>query len=208
MSTERTSKKRAQPEDDDCIGFIDREDIIDIEKLTSDDTNDKILNEHAFDKLLNKEKPDLLNLQVKNKGNSKLHSWVYNWNEQINYLTDPKKIIFVCKQSDNGEDCTKIETTGSTGNIISHLSQKHKIYEHTKPLAATQSLKQVKINNYITSSKSTSQITQDQQKYLETLLFEWLILDFQPLYLLKSPSFYQFINALNGNFELLTNKKF
>ena len=37
------------------------------------------------------------------------------------------------KQSNNGEDCTKIETTGSTGNIISHLSQKHKIYEHTKP---------------------------------------------------------------------------
>ena len=51
MSTERTSKKRG-PEDDDCIEFINREDIIDIEKLTSDDTNDEILN--AFDKLLNK----------------------------------------------------------------------------------------------------------------------------------------------------------
>ena len=55
MSTERTSKKRARPEDDDCIEFIDREDIIDIEKLTSDDTNDEILDEHAFDKLFNKE---------------------------------------------------------------------------------------------------------------------------------------------------------
>ena len=43
MSTERTSKKRAWPEDDDCIEFIDREDIIDIEKLTSDDTNGEIL---------------------------------------------------------------------------------------------------------------------------------------------------------------------
>ena len=50
----------------------------------------------------------------------------------------------MCKQSDNGEDCTKIETIDSTGNIISHL----KIYEYTKPLAATPSLKQVKINNY------------------------------------------------------------
>ncbi|CAB4488431.1 unnamed protein product [Rhizophagus irregularis] len=49
---------------------------------------------------------------------------------------------------------------------------------------------------------------QDQQKYLETLLFEWLILDFQPLYLLKSPFFRQFINALNKNFELPTDKEF
>ena len=51
-------------------------------------------------------------------------------------------------------------------------------------------------------------MTQDQQKYLETLLFEWLILDFQPLHLLKSPSFRRFINALNENFELPTNKEF
>ena len=51
-------------------------------------------------------------------------------------------------------------------------------------------------------------MTQEQQKYLETLLFEWLVLDFQPLYLLKSPSFHQFINALNENFELPTNKEF
>ena len=109
MSTERTSKKRG-PEDNDCIEFINREDIIDIEKLISDewdDTNDEILN--AFDKLLNKEKPDLLNLQVKSKGSSKLRSWIYNWDERINHPTDPKKFIFVCKQSDNGEDCTKLK---------------------------------------------------------------------------------------------------
>ena len=210
MLTERTSKKHAWPKDDDCIEFIDREDIIDIEKLTSDDNNDKILNEHAFDKLLNKEKPDLLNLQVKNKGNSKLHSWVYNWNEQINYLTDPKKIIFECNQKlDNSENCTaKIETLGPTGNIISHLSRKHKIYEHYKPSTTTLLLKQVKIDQYTVSSDSPPQMTQDRQKYLETLLFEWLILDFQPLHLLKSPSFRQFINALNENFELPTNKEF
>ena len=51
MSTERTSKKRARPEDD-CIEFINREDIIDIEKLTSaddTDTNDEI--EHAKTRL-------------------------------------------------------------------------------------------------------------------------------------------------------------
>src|SRR5436189_33702 len=49
---------------------------------------------------------------------------------------------------------------------------------------------------------------QDRQKYLETLLFEWLVLDFQPLYLLKSPSFRRFINALNENFELPSDKEF
>ena len=43
---------------------------------------------------------------------------------------------------------------------------------------------------------------------MQTLLFEWLILDFQPLYLLKSPSFCQFINALNENFELPSDKEF
>ena len=69
-------------------------------------------------------------------------------------------------------------------------------------------MKQVKIDQYTISSDSPSQMTQDRQKYLETLLFEWLILDFQPLHLLKSPSFRQFINALNENFELPTNKEF
>ena len=43
---------------------------------------------------------------------------------------------------------------------------------------------------------------------MKPLFFEWLILDFQPFYLLKSPSFYYFINALNENFELPTNKEF
>src|SRR2546430_16886723 len=59
ISTKRASKKCAQSEDDDCIEFIDGEDII-IEKLTSDDIDDRILNEHtknAFDK----EKSDSLN---------------------------------------------------------------------------------------------------------------------------------------------------
>ncbi|PKB95363.1 hypothetical protein RhiirA5_436854 [Rhizophagus irregularis] len=103
----------------------------------------------------------------------------------INHPTDSKKFIFVCNQKlDNGENCTtRIETLGSTGNIISHLKRKHKIYEHS--IATTPSKKQTKISNYTISSISSnsSQMTQDQQKYLETLFFEWLILDFQPLYL-------------------------
>ncbi|CAB4434017.1 unnamed protein product [Rhizophagus irregularis] len=127
MSIERTSKKHSRSEDDNHIEFID---IIDIEKLTPDDTNNGTLNEYmknAFNELLNnKEESDSL----KSKGN-------------------------------NGENCTmRIETLGST--------------------ATTPSQKQTKISNYTVSSISSnsSQITQDQQKYLETLLFEWLILDF------------------------------
>ncbi|CAI2192358.1 441_t:CDS:2, partial [Funneliformis geosporum] len=90
----------------------------------------------------------------------------------------------------SGKICAaKIETSGSTGNIISHLGRKHKIYEYSIPLKATSSLKQIKIDHYTILSDSLSQMTQDQHKYLETLLFEWLILDFQLLYLLKSPSF-------------------
>ncbi|CAB5383746.1 unnamed protein product [Rhizophagus irregularis] len=184
MSIERTSKKHSRSEDDTHIEFID---IIDIEKLTPDDANNGTLNEHmknAFDELLNnKEESDSL----KSKGSSKLRSWIYNWGERINHPTDSKKFIFVCNQKlDDGENCTmRIETLGSTGNIISHLGRKHKIYEHS--IATTPSQKQTKISNYTVSSISSnsSQITQDQQKYLETLLFEWLIFDFQPLYLLN-----------------------
>ena len=204
MSTKEASKKCTWPAgDDDCV---DRNDIIDIERFITDDIDDGSLDEHTknvnmFDELLNKEKSDLLNPQTKNKGGSKVRSWIYNWGERINHPTDSKKYIFVCNQKlDNGENCTtKIETSGPTGNIISHLNWKHKIFEHSKPLTTKPSLKQVKINNYTVSSNSSSHMTQDQQKYLKTLLFEWLILDFQPLHLLKSPSFRRFINALNEN---------
>ena len=108
--------------------------------------------------------------------------------EQKIHPTDPKKFIFECNQKlDTGDKCTaKIETSGSTGNIISHLGRKHKIYEYSKSLTITPTLKQVKINHYTVLSDSLSQMIQDRQKYLETLLFEWLILDFQLLYLLKS----------------------
>ncbi len=81
MSTEKTSKKRAQSEDNNVIdidNIIEVDDSIEIERLIPDDTVDGILNEHtenAFEKLLNNEKSDLLNLQVKNnKGESKLCS--------------------------------------------------------------------------------------------------------------------------------------
>ncbi|GBC00938.1 hypothetical protein RclHR1_04000019 [Rhizophagus clarus] len=72
---ERTSKKHSQS-DNNYIEFIDT--IIDIEKLTPDDTNNRTLNEHmknAFDELLNnKEGSDSL----KSKRSSKLCSWIYN----------------------------------------------------------------------------------------------------------------------------------
>ncbi|GES83504.1 zinc finger BED domain-containing protein 4-like [Rhizophagus clarus] len=178
MSTENTSKKRARSEDNPII----TEDII-----TEDIVTEDII-----------------------EGGSKLRSWVYNWGERVSHPTDSKKYIFVCNQKlESGENCnTKIETSGPTGNIISHLGRRHKIYEHSKPPSSTPSMKQVKINNYTISSDSISQMIPDRQKYLETLLFEWLVLDFQPLYLLKSPSFRRFINALNENFELPNDKKF
>ncbi|CAB4475853.1 unnamed protein product [Rhizophagus irregularis] len=195
MSTERTLETHVQSEDN----YID---IIDIENHTPvtsplDNTNIEEYTKNAFDKLLNKEEHDL-DFQTKNKGGSKLRSWVYNWGERKNHPSNLNKFIFKCNQKlDNGENCTsKIETSGPTGNIISHLNRKHKIYEHSKPSATiTPSLKQVKIDRYTISSDSHPQMTPDRQKYLETLLFEWLILDFQPLYLLKSPSFRRFINA-------------
>lgn len=207
----REISKRARSEDEDCINK-ELKDVIDLEKDYADNGNSDEHAKNVFDELLNKEKStDLLNIQDKNKG-SKVRSWIYLWGNRINHPTDPKRYIYVCDQVlDNGKNCTtRIETSGSTGNIISHLNRKHKIFEHSKPSTTTPSLKQVKISNYTISSTSSqiSEMTQERQKHLETLLFEWLILDFQPLYLLKSPSFRRFINALNENFELPTDKKF
>ncbi|GBB84253.1 hypothetical protein RclHR1_10880008 [Rhizophagus clarus] len=191
MLTENTSKKCDRSEDNPIItediitedivteDIIEVKDIIEIKKLIpADDIAEKKM--HLKNFLLIKK------IQIQ------------------------KKYIFVCNQKlESGENCnTKIETSGPTGNIINHLDRRHKIYEHSKPLSSTPSMKQVKINNYTISSDSILQMTPDRQKYLETLLFEWLILDFQPLYLLKSPSFHQFINALNDNFELPNDKKF
>lgn len=130
--------------------------------------------------------------------------------ERKTHLTDPSKYIFKCnKKYDNGENCTvEIETSSPTGNIISHLNRKHRIYEYFKPPTTTPPLKQIKIDHFTISSGSSLQMTSDRQKYLENLLYEWLVLDCQPLYLLKSPAFHQFINALNENFELPSYKEF
>ena len=211
MSTEQTSRKRLRSEDNDNIDYIDVEKCTPLPSLdnSSDDDNSK-KHTNAFERLLDRERSDSLN-QVKSKGGSKLCSWVYHWGEWKNHPTEPKKFIFECNQIlDNGNKCaTTIETSGPTGNIISHLGRKHKIYEHSKPLTEIeQPLKQIKIDHYTVSSDSLPQMSQDHQKYLKTLLFEWLVLDLQPLYLLKSPSFCRFINALNENFELPTDKEF
>ncbi|CAB5187647.1 unnamed protein product [Rhizophagus irregularis] len=180
MSTERTIEIRLQSEDN-YINIIDIENLTPPENLLPplEDTNSiEEYTKNAFYKLLDKEHN--LNFQTKSKGGSKLQSWIYNWGERKNYPTNSNKYIFECNQKlDNGENCAaQIETSGPTGNIISHLNRKHKIYEHFKPLSTIMpSLKQ-------------------------------LILDFQPLHLLKSPSFHRFINALNENFELPTDREF
>ncbi|RGB27636.1 hypothetical protein C1646_768836 [Rhizophagus diaphanus] len=195
MSTERTIKIHLQSEDN-YIDIIDIENLIPPENLLLPLENTiKEYTKNTFDKLLNKKEYDL-NFQTK---------------KRKNYPTNSNKYIFECNQKlNNGENCAaQIETSGPTGNIISHLNQKHKIYEYSKPLSTiTPSLKQVKIDRYAISSDSHSQMTEDQQKYLKTLLFEWLILDFQPFHLLKSPSLHQFINALNENFKLPTDREF
>ena len=94
MSTKKTSNKRARSEDNNVIdvdNIIGVDDSIETERLIPYDTADEILNEHtknAFEELLNNGKSDLLNLQVKNKGGSKLRSWIYNWGERKNHPTD------------------------------------------------------------------------------------------------------------------------
>ncbi|GES78318.1 zinc finger BED domain-containing protein RICESLEEPER 2-like [Rhizophagus clarus] len=85
-----------------------------------------------------------------------------------------------------------------TDNIISHLGQKHKIYKHSKLPSSIPSTKQVKINNYIILSDSISQMIPDQQKYLETLLFE--IFD---IYEFSQKQFKQYIHE-NSNSVSLT----
>ncbi|RGB43959.1 hypothetical protein C1646_749176 [Rhizophagus diaphanus] len=116
MSTERTLETHAQSEDN----YIDIIDIKNHTPVTSPlDTNIEEYTKNA---------------------------WIYNWGEQKNHPSNPNKFIFECNQKlDNGENCTsKIETFGPTGNIISHLNRKHKIFEHSKPSSTiTPSLKYI-----------------------------------------------------------------
>ena len=189
------NKKRALSEDDME------------ESENYDEESSDIQNNNAFNKILNKEKSNLSNIHNKGKGGSKLRSWIYYWGERKAHPTNPKNYIFKCNQKlDNGKNCSvEIETSGPTGNIISH--RKHKIYEYFKPLTTEPPLKQTKIDDFTVSSK-TPLMTSERQKYLENLLYEWLVLDCQPLYLLKSPAFCKFINALNEDFELPSSKEF
>ncbi|CAG8725800.1 10891_t:CDS:2, partial [Scutellospora calospora] len=51
-------------------------------------------------------------------------------------------------------------------------------------------------------------ITQQQQKYLGSLLYEWFILDSLPLHALESLSSRRFISNLNPDFNIPSNKRF
>ncbi|RGB23512.1 ribonuclease H-like domain-containing protein [Rhizophagus diaphanus] len=104
-------------------------------------------------------------------------------------------------------DIIDIENLTLPENLLPPLEDTNSIEEYTKN-AFDKLLNKEKHDLNFQTKNSHSQMTEDQQKYLKTLLFEWLILDFQPLHLLKSPSFCQFINALNENFELTTDREF
>ncbi|RGB30352.1 hypothetical protein C1646_711484, partial [Rhizophagus diaphanus] len=73
MLTNRTSKKHSRSEDNHNIDYIDVEKFI----PSLNNTDDNILEKNAniFEKL--EEKSDSLKVQVKNKGGSKLRSWIY-----------------------------------------------------------------------------------------------------------------------------------
>ncbi|CAB4484563.1 hypothetical protein RhiirA5_435687 [Rhizophagus irregularis] len=173
-------------------------------------SNENINNKKRVWSQIDIENPSQFSNHEERKRRIKTSQLVYYWGEQKTHPTDSNKYIFKCNQKyDNGEYCTvEIEISGPTGNIISHLNRKHKIYESTKPAITTPPLKQIKIDHFTISSDSSIQMTSQRQKYLENLLYEWLVLDCQPLYLLKSPAFHQFINALNENFELPSCKEF
>ncbi|CAG8509419.1 11008_t:CDS:2, partial [Racocetra fulgida] len=102
---------------------------------------------------------------------------------------------------DDSLNCdSKITTKSPTGNIINHLATIHQIFKNTF-LPNTVIKKLLK-------SKSRILITQKQQKYLESLLYEWIILDNLPLQALESFSSRHFINNLNLDFNILSNKRF
>ncbi|RIA81941.1 hypothetical protein C1645_836157 [Glomus cerebriforme] len=108
-------------------------------------------------------------IDVKNLTSSRLDNTNKNISEKhinaFEKLLNGEKFDFdlLNLQVKNSENiCTaKIETTGPTGNIISYLVQKHKIYEHSKPLTVTPSLKQTKIDYYTVLSNSFPQMTYD-----------------------------------------------
>lgn len=132
----------------------------------------------------------------------KLHSWIWHWGNYRAHPANKKIYFFDCNLYFNeGEKCeAKIELNGSTGNAISHLARKHHIYESTP--RSTEPL-----SNDQTSSITSASWTNRRQQDCENLLFEWIVLDCQPLYILNSSSFHQFIHSLNEYFEIPNDKK-
>ena len=82
MSTREISRKRARSDDDGCINKeLTQPKMLLIQKmimLIMINSNERTKN--VFDELLNKgQSTDLLNIQDKNKGGSKVRSWIYLW---------------------------------------------------------------------------------------------------------------------------------
>ena len=57
------------------------------------------------------------------------------------------------------------------------------------------------------ASSTTSTWSIQRQQDCENLLFGWIVLDCQPLCILNSSSFCQFIHSLNEFFEIPSDKK-
>ena len=74
MLAREISRKRARSKNDDCINK-ELTDVIDIQNDYANNGNSDKRTKNVFDELLNKEKSsDLLNIQEKIKGGSKVHS--------------------------------------------------------------------------------------------------------------------------------------
>ncbi|CAG8778024.1 2582_t:CDS:2, partial [Cetraspora pellucida] len=107
--------------------------------------------------------------------------------------------IFICtNELSNEKSCiSKIATKGPTGNIINHLAVVYQIFKSTPvPRKSTN------------QNKLFMPITQEKQKHLEFLLYEWIILGALPISMLETSSFWCFINNLMPIFNIPNHKRF
>ncbi|CAB4382981.1 unnamed protein product [Rhizophagus irregularis] len=141
----------------------------------------------------------LLNDDETNSKTAKKTSWVWTyWDEETQEIKGVSRQVIICKVIDasNQTPCRKIyiKSSGSTGNAINHLRNKHDITKDGK------NNKPKDPDNQVT--KSHKHYSAKNQEESRQYLVDWIVDDIQLISIVANLKFHQLINQLNPTFVM------
>ncbi|CAB5112590.1 unnamed protein product [Rhizophagus irregularis] len=141
----------------------------------------------------------LLNDDETDSKTAKKTSWVWTyWDEETQEIKGVSRQVIICKVIDasNQTPCRKIyiKSSGSTGNAINHLRNKHDITKDGK------NNKPKDPDNQVT--KSHKHYSAKNQEESRQYLVDWIVDDIQPISVVANLKFRQLINQLNPTFVM------